>query len=1078
MAREINILHLSDLHYSDSSGKYNREIITESLLRDIESFCVNFLSIDLIFFTGDLVNAADEEDVYYNLYDDFIAELSKIARCDEGRIFLCPGNHDIQQEVVNKQKNEQSKILERGQERNSLNSLYENGEMKDIVSAKFAKFFEFSELFANSQSVYNDNIISVHHMDDLPIDVICLNTSWASWAGLTRYGSDERNLLFPEQALKRAIDRCRENVFKVFISHHPISWFTEYCEVDFLDTLRLLTQASYIHLYGHMHSAHPRNVSSISSDYLSVQSGALYAGRDRYNGYSLISLDLDEPHPVLHLRSYFDKSRSFSAAVDIAPNEGGRFFSSEKAARYWHKISNRIDRQAVRRWVSETLFSEAKTEFDDGILDRPVGEMFVPPPMYLNSRINEVTDENVPEREEKPISLPQIVRSNSNHIFYARQEYGKTTLLQQIALQLMEYSCDEKFSVTIPIMLSFQEIKAGKDRILRSLRGNLQADLPKGINLSTCLEEGLITILIDDVVFSDSVRMRQLREFVSSYRKNRYLFTTSIDEREAQFSLFGEEVVPSTEVPISFEHIRMKAFTRNKMRNLVRKWSRDLNLDEEELLNRLIQEISAMHIPSTAVNGSILLAIYEEQPDFTLINRATLVDRFVEHVLEKRSYSERFRGTFDFKNKVHILSYLAEHIARNDLYSISRDELIILFRSYLDKLGLSLDIEHAVNYFLTAKILAKRDEGYLSFRYRAFLEYFIASQIRIDEDFRQWVFSQENYLRFVNEIHYYAGLERNDSKLLSLVGERFDDLNRDLSDQIGWNPDPELIAKFSPPASYDRSSPLDDIERQLSDPPLTDEERDEILNEELPQDAEFSQERSRPVVKNAKQQWYSCLFLYTGLVKNLELIPDDIKRDHLSKLLLGWSNVTAQVLALVPRIAEDRKVVINGVLYEMKALQHLTDTEVARIICMDIPNAVSGTLMAYLGTAKLQRQLLEPKLEEHNEPMIFKFFRQALVIDLRLSGWSTQLPKFVDGLSMSEYLTESFLRKMSDIYFLGGLQPASQKQLQSVIGEVVSKLRGRTPKRRKEIKSQVVQNMAKRARFRMLQITAAEKEEK
>src|SRR3546814_8119607 len=46
------------------------------------------------------------------------------------------------------------------------------------------------------------------------------------------------------------------------------------------------------------------------------------------------------------------------------------------------------------------------------------------------------------------------------------------------------------------------------------------------------------------------------------------------------------------------------------------------------------------------------------------------------------------------------------------------------------------------------------------FRYRAFLEYFIASQMDISPDFRSWVLDDSRYLSFVNELNYYAGLER------------------------------------------------------------------------------------------------------------------------------------------------------------------------------------------------------------------------------------------------------------------------------------------------------------------------------
>ena len=60
MSNEVNILHLSDLHYSARSKVYDREQVISAFLNDVEHFCTNYLSIDMVIFSGDLVNAADE----------------------------------------------------------------------------------------------------------------------------------------------------------------------------------------------------------------------------------------------------------------------------------------------------------------------------------------------------------------------------------------------------------------------------------------------------------------------------------------------------------------------------------------------------------------------------------------------------------------------------------------------------------------------------------------------------------------------------------------------------------------------------------------------------------------------------------------------------------------------------------------------------------------------------------------------------------------------------------------------------------------------------------------------------------
>jgi hypothetical protein len=63
-------------------------------------------------------------------------------------------------------------------------------------------------------------------------------------------------------------------------------------------------------------------------------------------------------------------------------------------------------------------------------------------------------------------------------------------------------------------------------------------------------------------------------------------------------------------------HVFLKPFTRSKMRSLVEKWGPSGRLNTEAILDRLSQEFAGINIPVTAVNGTILLTIYEAESAF------------------------------------------------------------------------------------------------------------------------------------------------------------------------------------------------------------------------------------------------------------------------------------------------------------------------------------------------------------------------------------------------------------------------------------------------------------------------------
>jgi len=93
-------------------------------------------------------------------------------------------------------------------------------------------------------------------------------------------------------------------------------------------------------------------------------------------------------------------------------------------------------------------------------------------------------------------------------------------------------------------------------------------------------------------------------------------------------------------------------------------------------------------------------------------------------------------------------------------------------KAYVDSRGLNVDLNDLMAEFLTARIFVSKSEGRISFRYRGVLEYFIALRMTADASFKEWVMADERYLRYVNEIQYYAGKLRNDAALVNLIAER------------------------------------------------------------------------------------------------------------------------------------------------------------------------------------------------------------------------------------------------------------------------------------------------------------------
>src|SRR3546814_17183866 len=126
-----------------------------------------------------------------------------------------------------------------------------------------------------------------------------------------------------------------------------------------------------------------------------------------------------------------------------------------------------------------------------------------------------------------------------------------------------------------------------------------------------------------------------------------------------------------------------------------------------------------------------------------------------------------------------------------------------------------------------------------------------------------------------------------------------------------------------------------------------------------------------------------------------------------------------------------------------------------------------------LGTEKLQRQLLEPGLVAANESLIVTFYRYALICDLRLPGWVNIFEKFIASNRKARYILESVLRKVSNIYFIGGHNQEIETSLKGMAGELLGNLRGRGKKESQRIGSKGFKKNNQRGPVRRRRIFAS-----
>jgi predicted phosphodiesterase len=303
---EIKILHLSDLHY-DSSNPNDTQIILNALWKDLE----NFPGIDFILFSGDLVKIGDKKEDFEKAFQVFIVPLFEKTQLNIGNFFISPGNHDIQRSGIDA-------ILEEGlkvklKDRDSLNAFLDAEKLNGYKHIeRLDHFNDFKNRFKASHTVASNKLYSTHIIKkkNIKIGIACLNTAWRA----TGSGSQEKGqLLLGERQIDDSSSDIKDCDIKIGVYHHSLDWLMEY---DLGNTKKRLSRGFDFLFCGHIHDPNLELVQNFQNKTLLTQCGSLNSGRIYYNGYSVVSLNVQNGTGKIKLRTYFDNRREFDKSID------------------------------------------------------------------------------------------------------------------------------------------------------------------------------------------------------------------------------------------------------------------------------------------------------------------------------------------------------------------------------------------------------------------------------------------------------------------------------------------------------------------------------------------------------------------------------------------------------------------------------------------------------------------------------------------------------------------------------------------------------------------------------------------
>lgn len=293
------ILHISDIHFrSPDCLKPDTDpdsAIRTRMMRDLAQQIDKLGRVGAILIGGDIAfKAAPDE---YDTAWVWIKQLAEISGCPKERIFVVPGNHDVDRRMIRDGvsiQNVQHAIA-------STAPPKREGRLRQQLNDK-----ESGQNLLKPHSAYNVFAAPLgcqiwpakpfwHQDVDLGGGVNLRIHGLTSTLLSGQNGDDDNEKGLYLSPMQTVLDPA-PNTANLVLLHHPPDWLADGEEVDDV----LTTRASF-HLFGHKH----KQRATLAADYVRIGAGAVNPSRDEkpYDpGYNLINLQVEGAGQNRHIK--------------------------------------------------------------------------------------------------------------------------------------------------------------------------------------------------------------------------------------------------------------------------------------------------------------------------------------------------------------------------------------------------------------------------------------------------------------------------------------------------------------------------------------------------------------------------------------------------------------------------------------------------------------------------------------------------------------------------------------------------------------------------------------------------------
>lgn len=311
--RGVTWLHISDLHFS-ASPLLDRDVVVDALASSVRRRRDQGYPLDLIILSGDVAHSGKPSE--YRVATEWLRTLLDAADLGRERLFVIPGNHDVDRGVAPGGPEAFDSILE-------SDEYLAPGRGRPPQMARLASYQAWYDEFfegVRAQSHSTCGPVEVVAVAGRRIGILPINS-----ALFCRGDQDHSNLWIGRLCLEESARQLSvlDPDLRIAVMHHPIDWLAP---EERIAIRRTLADSVDVILRGHVHDSDLEQVSSHGASTLTFAAGAVYQTRRLPNGAMYVTVRGTEL-AVAPIRYADTPQRRWVAAQEVF----GRELTSTKA---------------------------------------------------------------------------------------------------------------------------------------------------------------------------------------------------------------------------------------------------------------------------------------------------------------------------------------------------------------------------------------------------------------------------------------------------------------------------------------------------------------------------------------------------------------------------------------------------------------------------------------------------------------------------------------------------------------------------------------------------------------------------